>query len=755
MGSANSNKQAVMSFIKELKRRNVIRVAIAYAIAAWLLIEITATTFPILKLPDWSVTLVTVFVLIGFPLALIFAWAYELTPEGLKREHEVDRSESITHITGRKLDFMIIGTLVVALGYFAYDKFVLSAAREAAAVSVELTEFDKSIAVLPFVNMSSDPENEYFADGLSEELLNVLARIDSLRVVGRTSSFHYKGTSPDLREVGKMLGVAHILEGSVRKQGDQVRVTAQLVHASDGFHLWSDTYDFKLDDIFAVQDEISTEVAGALRKALLGEAQAAEFAVNERGAPNIDGTTYSLYLQALARIGTRTLDDHEAAVELLQQVTEAAPEFADGWAALSDVSLLLHHNHLTISWDDAKAKAAPAVANALALAPDTSVVQTAWAHYNWDLLTKDGYRPARELLISAFERAIELDPRNPEALYWFGSFWAASDEREYERALALFERALAVDPLRIIARQQQISALHSLGRLDEAKAYAFESIRIFPHHAFLYTLIARMEMSRGRLDRAWLWLEQANPADRSILTQFDRFRVARALNHEAGMRDAAAQLSANPYAAPFYEALFQIRDGDTATAIATLEAAAAELGSKDFNDALGEVKAINGDCAGALEIHGRVYGDDIYDDPERLLDRMGVWTASYVALCMSSIGQTDQAKALAEAIVARTDWMDDAPSFDDDASDRQLARIAALSVLGAEARALEGLEAYVAGGQRDLWGYFNWLEIDQDPRFQALHDDPRFIELVKEVRADTVRMLEAVLSGEVTLEDAP
>ena len=199
MGSANSNNQAVMSIIKELKRRNVIKVAIAYAVAAWLLIEFSATTFPMLRLPEWTATFVTVLVIIGFPLALIFAWAFELTPQGLKKEKDVDRSQSITHITGRKLDFMIIGMLVVALGYFAFDKFVLDPSRDAElvqttteAVTEQAAETaDKSIAVLAFADLSPEGDQEYFSDGISEELLNVLVQVDALRVASRTSSFAF------------------------------------------------------------------------------------------------------------------------------------------------------------------------------------------------------------------------------------------------------------------------------------------------------------------------------------------------------------------------------------------------------------------------------------------------------------------------------------------------------------------------------------------------------------------------------------
>jgi len=245
-----------MSFIKELKRRNVIRVGAAYAVAAWLLIEITATTFPILKLPDWSVTLVTVLVLVGFPLALIFAWAFELTPEGLKKEKDIDRSESITHITGRKLDFMIIGMLVVALGYFAFDKFVLDPSRDAElvkatteAVTEQTAETgnaetaDKSIAVMAFVNMSDDPGNEYFSDGLADTVLHMLAQVPGLRVAARTSSFQFRDQSLDVAKIGEQLNVGTILEGSVQKSGDKIRVTAQLIDVSNGFHLWSGNFD--------------------------------------------------------------------------------------------------------------------------------------------------------------------------------------------------------------------------------------------------------------------------------------------------------------------------------------------------------------------------------------------------------------------------------------------------------------------------------------------------------------------------------
>jgi len=274
-----------LSLIEELKRRNVFKVAIAYIVMAWLVLQVADVILNNIAAPGWIFKVLMLFLAIGLPFAVFFAWAFELTPEGLKREHEVDRTRSITPDTGRKLNLLITTVLVLALGYFAYDKFVLSANRDAALIEATMqtiseqtatekvpAQSDKSIAVLPFVNMSEEASNEYFSDGISEELLNLLAKIPEIRVIGRTSSFQFKDKNEDLRVIGEMLGVANILEGSVRKSGNTVRVTAQLINAEDGAHLWSDTYDRNLDDVFKVQDEIAEAVVSVLKVKLLGEA---------------------------------------------------------------------------------------------------------------------------------------------------------------------------------------------------------------------------------------------------------------------------------------------------------------------------------------------------------------------------------------------------------------------------------------------------------------------------------------------------
>ena len=352
-----------MSLYNELKRRNVFKVVLAYVIVAWLLLQVSDTLVPALHLPDWFHSGVAFVLILGFPVAIIFAWAFELTPEGLKKEKDVDRSESITHITSRKLDFVVIGLLVVALGYFAYDKFVLDPGRDSAEIeaAVEVAHeqaagpaespgIEKSIAVLPFVNMSDDASNEYFSDGISEEILNALAHVKGLKVAGRTSSFAFKGRNQDLRLIGKTLNVSHILEGSVRKAGNMVRVTAQLIAVEDGFHLWADSYDRELTDIFAIQDEIAAAILGELKAELIG--------VQSLASSRTDPRAYEKYLLAKQRMYTRSRPELEDAVELLDEALELDPEFAPAWAQRGILSLLLSDRQYgAIPYADSQAQA--------------------------------------------------------------------------------------------------------------------------------------------------------------------------------------------------------------------------------------------------------------------------------------------------------------------------------------------------------------------------------------------------------------
>ncbi len=308
-----------MPLIAELKRRNVLRVVAAYIVVAWLVIQVVDTVFPAFGFGDTAVRVVVIVLAIGLVPVVILSWAFEVTPEGLKLEKDVDRSRSISPQTGKKLDRIIMLVLALGLGYFAFDKFVLSESREASIAETARQEGrtealvesygNQSIAVLPFVNMSSDPEQTYFSDGIAEEMLNLLAKIPQLRVTSRSSAFAFRGDDINIPEVAEKLNVAHILEGSVRKAGNQVRITVQLIEARSDTHLWSETYDRLLDDIFAIQDDVAAQVVEQLRLTLLGETPRAARA-------NV--LAYPLYLQARQIVKLQLLDEYPRAEAMLK-----------------------------------------------------------------------------------------------------------------------------------------------------------------------------------------------------------------------------------------------------------------------------------------------------------------------------------------------------------------------------------------------------------------------------------------------------
>jgi len=287
-----------VSFFAELKRRNVFRVAAAYAVVGWLVAQISDVTLDTFESPAWVAKTILLLLAIGFPVAIVFAWAFELTPEGMKREKDIDRSASITRETGRKLDRVIIAVLTIAVGFLLVDKFVLPERPQPSAATSPGSIVEKSVAVLPFIAMSDGPDDAYFADGLTEEILNSLAQVPELLVTARTSAFTFKGQDMPLPEIALKLGVAHVVEGSVRRAGDRLRVTAQLIRASDGFHLWSQTYERSTADSFGVQDEIAGKVATALG-VVLDEQQVKS--MRSVGLRNPEA--FVLYQQALELLG--------------------------------------------------------------------------------------------------------------------------------------------------------------------------------------------------------------------------------------------------------------------------------------------------------------------------------------------------------------------------------------------------------------------------------------------------------------------
>jgi len=442
-----------MSFFEELKRRNVFRVGVAYAISAWVLLQFVDLVLENIQAPDWIMKVFMLGLAIGFPLAIFFAWAFEMTPDGVKREKDVDRSQSVTSTTSRKLDRGIILVLILAVAFLLYKQLDSpSPGPSSNPVTESVSESDSTsnanaaigpvtIAVLPFVNMSSDPEQEYFSDGITEEVLNRLAKIRELQVAARTSVFSFKGQNQDIREIGELLGVGTILEGSVRRDGEQVRITAQLIRTSDGFHLWSETYDRKLENIFAIQDDIASQIAAALQISL---------GINNSGSAKlVDPKVYDLFLRARALHRNRGEGLIEA-VNLFKQALEIDPDYAPAWAGLahsySVITFYISPQELANIGDPLELSRA-ATQQALSLDPELATALHAMAN---NLLDQHEWARAQDY----YERALLLDPDSTDIMEDYGNMLLYS--MQVDKALKVMERMIDLDPF--VPLFQQVAA---------------------------------------------------------------------------------------------------------------------------------------------------------------------------------------------------------------------------------------------------------------------------------------------------------
>jgi TolB-like protein/Tfp pilus assembly protein PilF len=494
----------MMSFLNELKRRNVIRVATAYVVASWLIVQVVETIFPVYGLGDLAIRTVITVLAIAFVPALILSWVFEITPEGLKRESDVVREHSITRFTGKKIDRIIMVLLALALGYFAFDKFVLdpaedvqiaeSAHREGRSEALAESYGDKSIAVLPFVNMSSESEQEYFSDGISEELLNLLAQIPEFRVISRSSSFSFRGRDIAVPEVSRQLNVAYVLEGSVRKHGDRVRITAQLIEGPSDTHLWSDTYerDLTARNLFAIQTDIAGEISVALDSVLTASNREQLARVPTE---NLDA--YYAYHLARQRMINRTVESLEQAMDLFRRAIEMDPEYAYAYVGLADTYMLMG-DYGGLDLQKMVASAVPALDRALQL---DSRLAPAYASLG-AIRTKQFDFDAAE---AAHRRAIELDPNYATAYHWYGDLLVSYANRPGD-AIPLLEQAVRLDPLSPAITVTLGQAFEGMGQFEKALDLYHRAIEIAPDYVGSYFLLARMNQNVfGRLDEAFRW----------------------------------------------------------------------------------------------------------------------------------------------------------------------------------------------------------------------------------------------------------
>lgn len=487
-----------MSLFEELKRRNVFRVGIAYLVASWVLMQIVDVITPILDLPAWAPKLIFVILAIGLVPALIFAWAFEMTADGLKKESEVDRSNSMVNETGRKLNYIITTFLVLAVALLLVDRQfrttpeIDESTNTAAEVSADAQAIDRSIAVLPFVNMSSDTEQEFFSDGITEEILNSLASVNELKVAGRTSSFAFKGQNDDLRRIGDSLGVAHILEGSVRKAGPKVRITAQLIQVDNGFHLWSETYERELTDVFAIQDEIANEILKQLKSELLGDG--GQVVESRRTSPEV----YELYLQAKQRIYTRRRSEIEQAVDELDKAIQLDESYAPAFAQRGIATMLLSDEQYgDIPSDEADRRGKRYVDEALRLDPNSAEGWAGLGLYH----DKDP-----DAAIDALVKALEINPNLIDASNWLQI--ALRESGQMQSALEIVTEIAERDPLYRPAFANAMQLFNAFGHTDKAQELLDRIAAFDPDNPDLYLARATNFLYSGRVGESLREVEE-------------------------------------------------------------------------------------------------------------------------------------------------------------------------------------------------------------------------------------------------------
>ena len=496
------------NFFAELKRRNVYKVAVAYGVVGWLVMQVAATIVPALHLPDSLTTAVVVVTLLGFPIALVIAWAFEMTPEGMKRTENVDPNEKLPQWSRRKFAGFVLVVALLAVGFLGLrlwrpaevtataTKATPLATPEPSAVAIP----EKSIAVLPFENLSDEKANAYFAEGIQDEILTRLTKVGALKVISRTSTSHYASSPQNLPEVARQLGVANILEGSVQKAANAVHVNVQLIRAASDDHLWAESYDRKLDDIFGVEAEVAQSIASALKAQLAGAEQEAL-----AQKPTNNSAAYDAYLRGLGDLGNLAVDTENslnAAAHSFAEAVRIDPQFALAWAKLCRAHSLIYFHYMDRS-EARRTAAANALAEALRLQPHLPEAQLAKADFQyWVLLD---YKGARDLL----QQLHRSWPSNAEVLQDLG--WDLARLGEWEKSAEYLDQAISLNPRDLFLRKSAVSGRLALRDFATALRMSDDALQIWPGDVGVLDLKAQALQGTGQLDQAQTIVDRLEP----------------------------------------------------------------------------------------------------------------------------------------------------------------------------------------------------------------------------------------------------
>ncbi len=716
----------IRGFFGRLKQRNVIRVAGVYAVSGYAVFQIANALLPALNVPRWVLTLIASLFLLGFPVVVLLAYAFEWTPEGFRRT-----SGSRPPVPARVgwFDWSLLGA-TAALVVFAIFSLVIRPQFSDPPVATEAAVLPaKSIAVLPFASFSDVPETEYFADGLTEELINGLAQLPDLKVAGRTSSFYFKGRNEDLREVGRKLGVAHVLEGSVRRSGDNIRVTAQLIQVSDGFHLWSESFDSPMSDALTVQTRIARAVATVMQARLLAGPDPATGQAR-------DPRAYQLELVARSRLRKQELDELEMSRSLYKELMALEPANPGPYIGFAEATMALAQNHLALDFDAARQESETAIQRALTLAPRSSEAWRVRGFIHRIKAIRSGERGSNDDALAAFQRAVDLDPRNADALAMLAAQQISAGQTE--QAAAVLRRSLEIDPLSRLGQQMLGVVLQDQGKLGEARQQYESLVSLYPDFTNARVLLAELQMSQGQLDAAVRTLNHPDLIRDDPLAGFVLANCYANLGMDAeadavleGIREpppaAAAAQAALLLRAGKRQELLEFARSQFALTSDPIWLSVTVLHAVQTNDAVLAAAAVKDIAAEPQADEGVLEGSSLLD-------------SVLMAEALRLAGRTDQSRRIHERILARF-----ATAPGEYVSNEVLwIRTLSLAALGRTDAAFADLARAVDQGFRKLIDLDYFMRPEDYPFLDRLTADPRYRPLADRVEADSRRMREAL-----------
>ena len=717
-----------MGLVSELRRRNVLRMVALYAVAAWLIVQVAGVLIDLANLPRWIGPTILALLAIGFPIALAFSWFYEITPQGISLEKEVARGESITHVTGRRLDFLVISLLGAAVIMFAYDKWWISPPPE------------QSIAVLPFENMSPENNNVGFlAIGIQDDLLTRLSKIGALKVISRTSVERYRNTTMSIGRIGEELGVSKILEGGVQGVGDQIRVNVQLIDTATDDHLWAETYDRSLTaaSVFAMQSDIVETIAKQL-KANLTDKETRELA----HMPTQDLAAYTAYLQGIKKADAESVESMHAAIDSFKTAISLDPDFALAYVGLADAYLTLGSNFYGgLPTDDSIALAEPPLVRAMEL--DYGLGQ---AYATLGLLRRlQGNPQAAE---AAYKQAISLQPNYPRVFLLYGVLRLEQGERE--EALELYQKALALDPYSASVNFRIARSLDISGRFEEALARYLRVVEIETDHAFAYVYIAAIHyLVYGRADESLIWYQKA--ADNDALSP--SLQSAQAIAYlEIGDPDSAKEwvdrgleLGPKTFWPVWTSLLHNIYTGDDTAAKADARTLL-EVYPQNWG-ALWLLRNVD-IAAGRYEVARSRYAranPELTEPEVAEVTADNYYTAVDLALVLMHLGEKDRADDLLEGSLQVIKTL---PRLGTDGY--WITDVRILAMQNRREQALGALRQAIDEGWRTL----SWLYLEYDPSLDSIRGEPEFQRLYTELQIDLAAQAELVqnlkASGELS-----